>query len=466
MKSKIYSLFAVGVIFLFFSCASSKNLWQPIDAAVNRGDFQTGLAEIEKGQTEKDPIYQDSNQISLHLDKGLLAHYSGEYDASYRDLAEGERLIEEAYTKSVSAEITSYVANDNVKDYAGEDYEDIYVNIFNALNAYHLNNGQAYALINDLVQQGGELQVLAQKYAGDESKVKQFLSDALEVAGGVFSLGTVEFPKATPITFTNSALARYLGAVFALANGNKDMARFQLFELQNAYKTPIYSANSVPKSLAVSGARGSETGPLLDIPAGKGQVNVLAFAGLSPIKEEEVQQALFPFLPHQDLKLATLKVPVLKPRPSAIRSVSVAVGGETINLELLEDIGNIMTDTFNGHQSSVYLKTFIRTAAKYIVTQIAADKAIKEALGKGAPPMMANRAGGPLVQAAKAALNATEGADVRAGRYLPGKAYVGAINLDEGTYDVTVTYSTGDKVTKSIDVKAGTISLVETVLLK
>jgi hypothetical protein len=456
MKS---ALLVVPVIFLFFSCASSKDLWEPVDSAVGKGDFQTGINDIEKAQEGGKPLYKEGNQISLYLDKGMLEYYAGDFDASYQDLGECERLIEDAYTKSVTQGVASYFANDNTKDYAGEDYEDIYINIFNALNAYHLNNGQAYALINALVQQGGELQIVAEKYTGDVPKSRQFIETTVKLAGTGFSLGTLKFPETKAVTFSNSAFARYLGAVFALADGNKDMARFQLFELQNAYTLPVYSGIPVPAPLTVTGGRGDERGPLLDIPAGKGQLNVLAFAGLSPVKEAETQQAAFPFLQTPTLMMAELKVPVLKPRPSAIKSITVSVGdGEPLGLELLEDLGAVVTDTFNGHQSSVYLKTFVRTVSKYLAADISAQVAIKQ--GQSPLAVMA------IAFGAKKALDATEGADVRAARYLPGKVYIGAINLDPGVYTITVAYSTGDRFTKSAEVKAGRIVLVEAAVLK
>jgi hypothetical protein len=450
---------SVSAAFLLFSCASSKDLWQPVDEAVDTGDYQAGIGEIRKGQERKKPVYKAGNQISLYLDKGMLEHYAGDFETSYEDLMEGERLIEEAYTKSVTQDISSYIANDNTKDYAGEDYEDIYVNIFNALNAYHLNNGQAYSFINALVQQGGELQVLSEKYTGDVSKGKEFAETAIKVAGTGFAFGTVEFPETKAVTFNNSVLARYLGAVFALADGNKDMARFQLFELQNAYKSPVYEGIPVPPALAVTGGRGDEKGPLLDIPAGKGQLNVLAFAGLSPIKEEEIRDAAFPFLKTPSLLFAKIKVPALKPRPSVISGITVSVeDGEPFDLALIEDIGEVIKDTFEGRQSSVFLKAFVRTVAKYVAADIAAQVAIDQ----GTKPIFAYVG----AFAAKKALDATEGADFRGARYLPGKAYLGAVNLDPDNYTIVVTYSNGDSFTKEVKVEAGRIVLVETAVLK
>jgi hypothetical protein len=480
-KTFITGMLAMALVFgmTAVGCATKADVYKKLDSSVGQANFDAAIAEIDAAQAvpagqkkPKSPIYAENSLILMSLDKGLLEHYGGKYAASYKDLLEAERRIEEAYTKSVSQDIASYVANDNTKDYAGEDYEDIYVNIFNALNAYHLKNGQALALINDLSAAGGELQVLADKYSGDVSKMKQFLEGALKASGTVFSIGTIQWPESAKITFTNSALARYLAAVFCLADGNVVNARDNLFELQNAFSTPAYKGLAVPAAVKVSGGRGDEEGPLLDIlpggkAAGKGQLNVLAFAGLSPVKVEQVDEALLPFLQYPDLKVASVKTPRLQQRPSAIKGVSVSVqGGGTFKLDLLEDMGAVWTDTFKGKQSSVYLKTFTRVLAKYIVADVAANAAVKAARDKGSPEMMALGAGKGVAMAAKKALDASEAADIRSGRYLPSKAYVGAVNLDPGTYTVTINYQGGTSSTQTVEIKRGAISLVEAVCLK
>jgi hypothetical protein len=470
------ALVCAGLVLM--SCVTNKDPYQKIDTAVEKDDYQRAIDEITSAQairkgkkTPKKPIYGEDNQISMYLDKGLLEHYAGDYQSSYQDLTSAEQAIEAAYTKSVSADIASYVANDNTKEYAGEDYEDVYVNIFNALNAYHLKNGQAHALINDLVAQGGELQVLAEKYGQDDPKAKEFLEKAINAAGVVFSFGTIQWPEPQKITFTNSALARYLGAVFSLAEGNKDMARYHLFELSNAFSTPLYNGLRVPEALAVSGERGDETGPLLDIPQGKGQLNILIFAGLAPIKAETTVQIPFPSFQFPKAVPAALKVPGLVERPSSISSVKVSVEHSgPVDLILLEDMGAVITDTFNGHYSSVLAKTFARVLAKYVLADAAAFAAAQSAREVlKLPEIFALAAGTAVLNAAQAALNETESADVRMGRYLPSKAYIGAVNLDPGTYKVNVSYIVGGKtmdISKTVEVTAGKISLLEDVCLR
>jgi hypothetical protein len=481
-------LSASGLSVALFSCATLPSAYKGVDAAVKTGAFDAAVGEIAAKQTPpkgknkpKTLLYPEKNRVLLHLDRGMLEHYAGDYEASYADLSEAEREIEEAYTKSVTQSLASYVANDNAKDYAGEDYEDIYVNIFNALNAYHAGNGQAYALVNDLVAQGGELQVLAEKYAQDDSgKLQDFVQGALKGGGTVLTLGTVEWPKARKITFTDSALARYLDAFFALNDGNKDQARYNLFELQSAYRTPVYAGIDVPAPLAVTGERGSEKGPLLDLPAGEGQLNVLAFAGLSPVKAEKNDAFFFPFLIPlypalfvpwlHPLASGNLKVPTLVPRPSDIRGIRVSIDdGETVQLELLEDISTVVSDTFNGHLSSVYLKTYARVVAKLAVAAAGGKAAEQKALDKNLPALVALGAGLGVLKAAQAALDATEAADTRSGRYLPGKAYMGALNLRPGTHTVTVEYDVAGKpyrFTKTVMIKAGERVLVEAACLQ
>ena len=58
--------------------------------AVYEGNFEVGIEAIGMGQETPKPLYPESNAIALHLDREMLNHYAGHY--------------------------------------AGEDFEDIYIN--------------------------------------------------------------------------------------------------------------------------------------------------------------------------------------------------------------------------------------------------------------------------------------------------------------------------------------------------
>ncbi len=419
------SVLLCGLSLLVLSCAT-KDPYKDVDMAVEQNDYELGIDAIIQAQESKKPLYSENNAISLFLDKGILEHYAGRYADSSQDLQDAERMIEEAYTKSISADVASYIANDNTKEYAGEDFEDIYINVFNALNYYNDGNIEgALVEIRKLTESSGKLSLLAQKYEGKGPNAGEWVLEQLANLG--LSINPV-LPQGKSVNFANSALARYLSALFYQADGNSDSARIEFEQLQRAFLTQknIYQ-NPIPE--AVEQAR--------NVPEGKARLNIISFTGLSPVKEEEIIEYNFPGFGYS-LNLATFKLPKLVQRPSLINRIEVLIDGEDrFNLELLEDIGAVIQETFAIRYSNIVLKTYIRTLMKYTTTVVAAA-AIAENQSEALAVLFAI--------AAKKTFEATENADIRMSRYLPDKAYIGGINLTPGTYNVTVNFYSNGRI--------------------
>jgi len=122
------------VIVAISSCASTQTYqYQYVEAGdyVAKRDFKGASAVIEG---YKNTTYKEKDRVLYYLDVGMLYHYAGEYEKSNEALGMAEQGIEELYTKSISKAVTSGVLNDNALDYSGEDYEDIYLNVFKGLN--------------------------------------------------------------------------------------------------------------------------------------------------------------------------------------------------------------------------------------------------------------------------------------------------------------------------------------------
>ena len=432
---------------------SQSNVYKDIDNAVFRNDFERGLEEIRSGQDRARPIYTEKNVVSLFLDKGLLEHYAGNYRNSSQDLQEAERFIEEAFTRSITAGIASYILNDNTKEYPGEDYEDIYINVFNALNYYHNNDLEgAMVEIRKITMSSGKLDMLSRKYDEPGKSAEQWAEGQLNEMG--FENAPAP-PQRNQVNFTNSALARYLGALFYLGQGNTDEARIEFGQLHAAFRNnPNVYYHSVPKSVAAA----------QNVPEGKARLNVICFAGLSPIKEEKIYNQFFPFFRNPYLQFVQLKLPVFQKRPSSIDSIEVDVHRYgKFQLELLEDIGAVVEETYNARFTNIFLKTYIRTMLKYAAADIAATEA-----GKKAESNLAALAASVL---AKQTANISEAADIRMGRYFPGKVYIGGINLDPGTYSARVTfYEKGNIVAqenfRDINIRANELNLIEATSLR
>jgi len=448
IRLKIISLF-IYIIFLF-SCAVRPAVYKEIDNQVSGGNFKTATEVLETKQRSIKPVYSKKNAIMLYLDKGLLEYYAGDYKNSSQSLQEAERLIEEAYTKSVTAGFLSYILNDNTKEYPGEDFEDIYINIFNALNYYKRGDIEgALVEIRKLSVTGGKLDMLARKYEYKDPNSGASLEELAKKEAKGASL-----PKGKKVEFNNSALARYLSALFYLADGKTDDARIEFEQLQRAFLTnkDVYK-NPVPGIID----------QLQNVPKGKAMLNVICFSGMSPVKIEEKTTYFFPVFRSPALSVANFKLPKMTQRQSKIDRIEVVVdGNKKFNLELLENINAVVEETFAIRYSNILIKTYIRTLLKYTTTDIAAAEVERR---QGSLTALA------VALTAKAAFEATESADTRMSRYLPGKAHVGGIILEPGTYNVVVNFYSGNTVIskeeyKNFIVREEGLNLIDAVSLK
>ncbi|MDR0448014.1 MAG: hypothetical protein LBH07_05040 [Treponema sp.] len=423
------------ISFLVIGCVTT-DPFVPVDHYVDREDFSMGAKTLEE---KNKSIYRDKDRVLYFLDRGMLTHYEGDYKESSSLLQQGERAIEENFTVSISQEIGTFILNDTTKEYAGEDYEDIYLNVFNALNYYH--RGEMEGAMVEIRRISNKLRDLAVKHG-------QLMTNAQKMA---LENGTEIPPNPeAAVNFNNSALARYLGMLFYRGAGNTDSARID----QNQILVAIADTPSIYKNPAPSSIQEE-----LAIPRGMARLNVLSFTGRSPVKKEETMRI---FLGNAWIKIA---LPVMVPRPSQVASVTIDFDtGESITLELLEDISAVVTATFAKKKNLIYTKSIIRATTKGIAASVLNTAAKRSKENKGVLSLLGL---GTQILA-----EAGEKADLRVARYFPGKAYVGGINLAPGTYSFTITYYNNNKQVisrrrhENINIRANTLNLMEDVCLR
>jgi hypothetical protein len=371
----------------------------------------------------------------------MLTHYAGLYDDSSQLLEEGERAIEAAFTKSLTMEIGTYLLNDNVREYAGEDYEDIYINAFNALNYYH--RGDVEGALVEVRRMNNKARYLATKYDVVLSNLQQkALADSVEI------------PPDPDVTakFVDSALARYLGMVFYRSAGHADDARIDRNQLLVAFaNSPDVYTFPAPASVAEE----------LEVPAGMARLNVLAFGGLSPVKEEVTLR-----IPLPKSRWIKIALPEMVDRHSEIRKIEVVFDdGRTFDLELLEDIAAVARETFKEHKNIIYMKSVIRGVLKGTTSSVL-DSASEEVGGPAGLAM------GIFSLATQVYAEASEQADLRISRYFPAKAWAGGINVEPGVYSFRVNYygPSGKPFAsmryEHMNIRAGTLNLAEAVCLR
>ena len=410
------------------SVATRKGFYEPITAELRSGRPEAALQKLELAR--EDNQYAEKDRLLYFIDAGLLGHYAGDHEFSNAKLHLAEEAAEELFTKSVSRAVASFLLNDNVLEYAGEDYEVLYTNLIKALNYIALSDFQAGFV--EIRRANLKLELLEQKYTDAATQLQR---------GSPDDTGRVKIDyNVDKVRFHNDAFARYLSMHMYAADGKMDDARIDYDFLVEAFRSQPHIYDFPLPEVKYQ----SPGGAIL---------SVVALVGLPPVKEAlnlrirtdkdldlvqvlyddpEYEQAEYGHLP---IKVSAdyyfkFSIPKIVSRPSIVGSIRVLSEGRPLGqLQLLEDVGRVAEETFAARKSLIYLRTLARAISK----GLAAHKLKKEADTGGL--------GGWLKKAAiDIGTDLIENADLRSSQYLPGRIHVGDFELEPGVHDILVEF--------------------------
>ena len=431
-----YAVLLAVAVTVLPSCVTRNSRFLKVDAAAEQGDF-IGAAETLDRHADK--VYHRRDAVLRHLDLGVLYHYAGDYDRSLRELQAAERLIEALFTRSITQIAGTLIVNDTVESYSGEDFEDIYLNVFNAVSYLELADFDAAFV--EVRRINTKLNLLTDKYVGLAAEYNR----AADGNGGF---------RAGKVRFHNSALARYLSMQLYRSTGDYDGARIDWNHIQDAFADqPVLYDFPLPLDESVL------TRP------DQARLSVLAFVGRAPLKRAEeltiatfTNQVVVSYAGESDEGLLipeglavvsmpgveggyyfVFQMPRMELRGTAVTSINVLADGALVGrLDLLESLERVAGQTFAARVPIVYLRTVTRAVLK----GIAAERA-KQSINTAAA--QSGSAAGALLGilgsvAADVAIEVSEVADLRTSRYFPSEAHVGEFALAPGTYTIEVEY--------------------------
>ncbi len=424
----IFSVLIFGSITGCSSLATKTDFYKPITKELHQNNFHAVVEKIEKAKTDKK--FSHKNRFLYYLDAGLAYHYAKLYDSSNIRLTAAEEAADELFTKSISKAAASLLLNDNVLEYAGEDYEILYTNLIKAMNYLSLNMfDDAFVEIRRV---NNKLNLLDQKYADAATRFQEMSEKDTANVGLTYTYEKVKF--------NNDAFARYLSMHIYAAEGLYDDAEIDLDWLHRAFKEqphiydfeiPEVSYYSQEKAIlsvvALTGIAPYKDAFNLRIRTDKdlNLVQVL-FTGEDGNESEYTHFAL-PVSADYYFKLA---VPRLVDELSDVHEIRVFADDEPIGqLSLIEDISRVAHETYNAKKSLIYIRSFSRAIYKGLI----ANKMKKKADNGGL-------AGWLKKAAIDAGMDATENADLRSSFLLPGKIHVGDFEISPGTYNIRVDY--------------------------
>lgn len=453
--------------FLFFSCSATRTLTQDHNLIKDAGEGKyekithTLRASQEKGK------FKEKDMVLYYLNQGMLFHYAGEYDSSNKYLTLAERKMEDLFTKSVSRIGASFLLNDNVLDYSGEDYEDIYLNVFKALNYLHLGmKDNAFVEVNRVQN---KLRRLTDKYVEYENQVA--------ASAKAQEKGTPPEVEMGVVKFHNSVLARYVSMLLYLSDRELDNADIDRRKIREAWSTqPSIYRHNIPQFIDESAIN-------------KANLQVLAFTGFAPAKmpseyyittlwnalnitstSPEPFSATLPWIGMEPNYHFKFSMPYMAPYISFAKKVIVEVDGNfAAELELIESMETVAIQTFEIKQPLIYFKTLSRAVVKGLAAA-EAKKEIDRANERSADP---NYLGTFLAKVAvDVAVDLTENADLRTSMFFPGNALASSVYVEPGIHDIKIIYldAAGNEVYsenyEQMEFRTDSFNLIETYYLK
>lgn len=440
-------LFAALLVVATLGCASTGRVQQLLEAQMKLGDYPTAIQTVEQ---ERERAYRGKNRLLYYLERGMLLHLAGQYAESNAAFETAKQIGNELYAASITGTGLSLMTNDYALDYAGENFERTLIHLFSALNYEQL--GEIDSALVEIRQVGDYLRKLQVDSTNDN-------------------------------VYQEDAFARYLGALFYEMGGEYDAALVDYKKALDAYDT-YASQFSVPRPPSlfanaerVAGRLGrwarndlrerGSSGVAREIPAGHGEIVLLHYNGLAPVKDQETivlpfseawaivlalqligdgqaQQQIARATTYVSLLSGVDVVPVAFPkyvaRPYSIAAMEPRLPEATqiIGPELVEDIGAIAEKDLADRRARIYAKAVARAAIKYAIQKGAEEAARQASNGDQNQALMI--AGTQLL--GTIGRFATEQADKRVWSTLPDEIWMTSMIVPAGRHDLEVDFLT------------------------
>jgi len=447
------------ISFLLLGCSNIRTRDAYKESLLTNVENRNFAGAIKLIEDTKEKSFAEKDRVLYHLFKGVLLHYNQEYRESNLHLTQAEDAIDELYTKSISRAASSMLLNDNTFAYAGEDYEDIYINIFKALN--YINMNQEESAFVEIRKVNIKLNLLEDKYKEYAEELNNSEDSKIKV-------------NVKSIQFNNSALARYLSMLLYRAENQMDDVRIDKRYLEEAFTLQAHIYNFAKPDLS----------GFTEVKANTNKLNFVSFTGLAPQKhpityrvatlddmvtvfvddgnDAKGEQFFFPGVSAGHY--FKFSIPQMQEKKSSITKITVEANGRTLGeLDKIEDVNRIAKETFTIKANMAYVRAITRTVLKGVASILAQQK-IEEKTGEF---------GGLLAKLGTAALTeATEAADLRSCIVFPGYVYVGDFDIAPGVYDLKINYYNRRgmiEYTEQIDqyqIKQNQINLIESYYLK
>ena len=385
-------------------CATFSDTIQSTERGLAQQQPKAALAEYQKLKPNA------ADRVLYLMNTGMLERMSGDYDASTRSLEAAKGQIEQLRALSIREQALSVTVNDATKAFTGEDYEQVMVNNFLALN--YLERGQLDAARVEALQ----VDVLLREKQQRTSKGNPYQEDAF---------------------------ARYLTGIVYEDEGEWSDAMIAYRKAYEAYNKQLKAFGvAIPETLkhdlirladrmgiADEAKRYREEFKIDKTPSeqellDRGEVVFVLNAGLAPLKREKAVTAPNPATG----RIVRVAVPEYRPRAHSFAFASLSADSASARTSRVENVEAIAMKTLDSEMPGITARAIARAIAKDTIAGAAASSGNSS-----------NSSGAALLGlAVNLAGVFTERADTRSWFTLPGEIHLARLALPPGEYRLKI----------------------------
>ena len=413
----------LSVVLALGGCATYSDSFSGIERNLSAQQYDKALQLVEKqADTKKD-------RALYFLNKGMVLRMKRDFAGSNQALEAGKVEMERLFAASVSENTLSYLLNDATVSYAGEDYEQVLVHLYMALN--YLELGQYNEARVEALQVDIKLREI-----GEKDPEGRFTEDAFSryITGLVYE----------DLEEWGDALIAYRKSYEAYKKYQKDykvavpdMLKHDLLRLaQRLGQTGEAKKFSREFGIVPSGMDGGKKDD-------EGELVFILNNGLAPIKREKVIGASA-YRPHGVLEAGSMHehgspglpvvvhiaLPHFESRSSRVLKARVSVSGKQAYTQMMEDIDAIARASLESRLPAITARSVARAVAK-VAIQKSVDRAGRKRDNDLAIELLSSFA-------VRVAAAATERADTRSWLTLPANIQLARLAIPAGQYTVHV----------------------------
>lgn len=408
-------LAGMALALVLSGCATYSDSFSVIEGNLATQQYDAALKNIEKQSRDR------TDRVLYLLNKGMVLRMKRDFAGSNQALEAAKGEMERLYAASVSEHAMSFLINDATVSYGGEDYEQVLVHLYMALN--YLELGQPDEARVEALQVDIKLREISEHVPGNK-----FTQDAFSLyLTGMIYEGLGEWSDAM-ISY-RSAYEAYKKYQADYGMPMPDTLKHDLLRLAT-HEGLKAEAAKYRKEFGITLA--PEEGNSHDA----GELVYILNNGLAPIKREKSGTFLAP--PPSAVTggaiappvYVTIALPYYESRKNNVASARITADGKQASTEMVENIDAIARSSLDSHMAAIIARSIARAVIKAKL-QESVDRAGQNKNDDSGAALL----GSIFVRVASVV---TERADTRSWLTLPADIQMARLSLPPGQYTIKV----------------------------